>query len=81
MMNGKVVTEGEMRVRTDFNVTDSTVVSEIKESAAKLINLLSSIDMEGNVNSGEGERLRSLAITSIEEGAMWGVKAATCEKR
>lgn len=61
---------GEARVRTDFNVTGSSVVDEIKQKSAELINLCETLkDKDG--------RLASLAQTSYEEAAMWAVKAAT----
>lgn len=74
-------TIGEKRVRTDFNVTGSDVVTEIKNKSAALINLVQNgIDVpEGLPESDFGEflRLRSLAMTAYEEAAMWAVKAAT----
>ena len=63
-------TIGEQRVRTDFNVSGSTVVDAIKEKSAELINLCETL------KSQDG-RLASLAQTAYEEAAMWAVKAAT----
>lgn len=63
-------TLGEARVRTDFNVTGSTVVDVIKQKSAELINLCESLKEKDG-------RLASLAQTSFEEAAMWAVKAAT----
>lgn len=72
---------GETRVRTSFNPSDDSKVQHIKERAAEFINY---IDKEINApeqmakeNVGEFMRLKSLALTAIEEAAMWGVKAAT----
>jgi len=62
-------TEGERRVRVDFNVENDSNVNDIKVASAKLIDLI-------NSQPGDG-RLKALALTSIEEGAMWGVKAVT----
>jgi len=45
-------------------------VSQIKQKAAELINLIEEVKYKD-------PRLASLAQTAIEEGAMWGVKAAT----
>ena len=65
---------GEARVRTSFNPSDDSKVQHIKERCAELINYIND-----NVESKDGEvgRLKSLALTGIEEGAMWAVKAAT----
>jgi hypothetical protein len=60
---------GEKIVRTDFNVTGSDMVNQIKTKTAELINLISSLNVD--------PRLTSLAITSYEEAAMWAVKSAT----
>lgn len=74
-------TLGEKRVRTSFNPSDQSTVQHLKERAAEFINYI-----DQNVNAPEGltkedlgefVRLKSLAMTSIEEGAMWAVKAAT----
>jgi hypothetical protein len=63
-------TLGEKRVITDFNVSGQSVVDEIKQKSAELINLCETLkDKDG--------RLASLAQTSYEEAAMWAVKAAT----
>lgn len=79
----KPTTVGEARVRIDFNPSALDAVSVIKTKAAELINLLN--EMKTNTPApgetgfafGEKMRLISLAQTSFEEGAMWGVKAAT----
>jgi len=63
-------TLGEARVRTDFNVTKSGVVDEIKLKSAELINLCEDLKTKDG-------RLASLAQTAYEEAAMWAVKAAT----
>ncbi len=63
-------TLGEARVRTDFNVSGSSVVDEIKQKSAELINLCETLKEKDG-------RLASLAQTSYEEAAMWAVKAAT----
>ncbi len=61
---------GEQRVRTDFNVTGSTLVDAIKQKSAELINLCEELKVKDG-------RLASLAQTSYEEEAMWAVKSAT----
>lgn len=63
-------TVGEGRVRTDFNVTGSDVVTVIKQKSAELIDLCEMLKPKDG-------RLASLAQTSYEEAAMWAVKAAT----
>jgi len=67
------MTRGEYLVGIDFNPSADDMVGQIKRKAADLIDLIDSIDAA----PGERLRLKSLAITAIEEGAMWGVKAAT----
>jgi hypothetical protein len=63
-------TLGEQRVRTDFNVEGSDLVTRIKNDSAKLIDLCETL-------KEKDPRLASLAQTSFEEAAMWAVKAAT----
>jgi len=63
-------TVGETRVRTDFNVSGSDVVTQIKQKSAELIDLCETLKAKDG-------RLASLAQTSYEEAAMWAVKAAT----
>ena len=67
------MTRGEELVRVDFNASNSTDVDEIKVLAARLIDRIDELDG----NRPEAGRHKALAITAIEEGAMWGVKAAT----
>lgn len=68
MNDGK--TTGELRVRTDFNVSGDNNVDEIKQKAAELINLVEGL-------KENDPRLAALAMTSFEEAAMWAVKLAT----
>jgi len=69
---------GEGRVRVSFNTEKNSVVDEIKHKAAELINLIASIeDGASRVTPLEVTRLKALAMTAIEEGAMWAVKAET----
>ncbi len=73
-------TLGEKRVRVDFNVSKDAYVSEIKQKAAELINLIDSAANKPEWNDEtlkEWSRLKALALTAFEEGAMWAVKAAT----
>jgi len=75
---------GEGRTRTSFNPSQKSVVDQIKQKTAELINLTESLrkfhateDNPAGTLSPEGQRLVSLAQTSYEEAAMWAVKAAT----
>lgn len=80
---------GEARVRTQFNPSADSVVDQIKQKTAELINLLQAMrNDEGSKTyelsegakdkqSGEVFRLIALAQTAYEEAAMWAVKAAT----
>ena len=79
-MENKNKTLGEKRVRTDFNTTKSSLVDVLKEKSAELINIInrSSENEEWDEKTrGEWKRLKSLAMTSVEEASMWAVKAAT----
>lgn len=61
---------GEVRVRTEFNVSKDSTVDQIKQKSAELINLCETLKAKDG-------RLASLAQTAYEEAAMWAVKAAT----
>jgi hypothetical protein len=74
----KEKTIGEKRVRTDFNVTSSSIVDDLKKKSAELIDDLERLKGDGNAMlPSEKVRLISLAQTAYEEAAMWAVKAAT----
>lgn len=68
--------KGEYRVGVNFNPSGDTAVDFVKGKAASLI-----MDIDGIVNDGadQGEvaRLKALAMTAVEEAAMWAVKAIT----
>lgn len=61
---------GEDRVRTSFNPSADTLVDQIKQQTAVLINTCEQL-------KARDARLASLAQTTYEEAAMWAVKAAT----
>ncbi len=61
---------GEDRVRTKFNPSAESLVDQIKQKSAELIDLCETL-------KAKDSRLASLAQTSFEEAAMWAVKAAT----
>jgi hypothetical protein len=60
---------GEHLVGIDFNSSADERVKHIKRCAADLIDYIRS--------QGRDERSMELAITHIENGAMWGVKSVT----
>lgn len=61
---------GEQRVRTEFNPSANTVVDQLKQKSAELIDLCETL-------KHLDPRLAALAQTRYEEAAMWAVKAAT----
>lgn len=67
------MTLGEYRVGIDFNPGKNPEVTAIKRAAANLIDLIDEI----KANDGEVGRLKALALTHVEDAAMWAVKAAT----
>ena len=65
-------TDGNERVRADFNPSGNPDVTTIKSKTAELID-----HCEKFKNSGEQARCAALAQTNYEQAAMWAVKAAT----
>ena len=74
------MTKGEYRVGIAFNPSADNKVAQIKRMAADLIDYVESIDAHEDGPNTEVMRLKSIAQTAIEEGAMWAVKAATKTK-
>ena len=85
-----ILSEGEKRVRTTFNVLSSKSVDIAKQLMAEAINLLSrdqndvasyyydSINTTQYIElSADYQREVATAKTKIEEAAMWAVKALT----
>lgn len=80
------MSRGEYRVGITFNpalkggdTVGGEKVQEIKRAAADLIDMVDAT-FEGDltsVQSDEIRRCKALAMTKIEEAAMWAVKAAT----
>lgn len=64
------MTLGEQRVRVSFNPSAESVVDQIKQKTAELIDLCETLKPKDG-------RLASLAQTTYEEASMWAVKAAT----
>jgi hypothetical protein len=73
------MTKGEYRVGINFNPSADDHVGQIKRMAADLIDYIEKIEPMSNSAASMAEvmRLKSLAQTAIEDGAMWAVKAAT----
>ena len=75
------MTKGEYRVGVAFNPSNQDMVDQIKRKAADLIDLIDAVPTPEPVSLdpqfSEINRLKALAQTAIEEGAMWAVKAAT----
>ena len=69
------LTFGEKAVGLTFNPGGHQAVNSIKTLSAALIDELN--DMRNAVNSEESKAQFTIAIRSIQEGQMWGVKAAT----
>lgn len=67
------LTLGQFRVGTSFNPSADPSVDAIKAAAAALIDIINALPSQDS----EQARLKALAITAIEDGAMWGVEAAT----
>jgi len=73
-----MMTKGEYRVGINFNPSADDKVGRIKSMAAQLIDMIETITTDGeNHQYIEVVRLKALAQTSVEEAAMWAVKAAT----
>jgi hypothetical protein len=68
------MTKGEYRVGIAFNPSSDPRVDEIKHAAADLIDMIDDIENEA---VPEVERLKALAMTHVEDAAMWAVKALT----
>ncbi|MDE0335676.1 MAG: hypothetical protein OXI64_12005 [Defluviicoccus sp.] len=69
-------TLGERRVGVDFNPSGDPVIADIKRRAAGLIDAVDALPAP----TGEAARVRAIAMTGIEEAAMWAVKAAARAK-
>lgn len=73
--NVRTITFGEKAVGLTFNPSGDVPTQQIKERAAALIDCLN--DYRNATEDGEVKRMFSVAITEIQTGQMWGVKAAT----
>lgn len=71
---------GEDRVRTKFNPSANSMVDQIKQKSAELIDLVDRLpgpQPHDEKKYAEFRRLMALAQTHYENAAMWAVKAAT----
>lgn len=68
---------GEDRVRVKFNPSANTVVDQIKQKTAELIDLCESLKNSYSGGPDEKNRCLAKAQTEYEDAAMWAVKAAT----
>lgn len=79
---------GEKAVGLTFNPSNDANVQAIKESCAKVIDVLNDLrekekepkedqSKEEALIAGERIRMLSVAITELQSGQMWGVKAVT----
>lgn len=77
------MSKGAYRVGLSFNPSSNSVVDQVKKLAAELIDLIDTIEPPAIENGpvalldGEVARLKALAMTNVEDAAMWAVKAAT----
>lgn len=72
------LTIGEFRVGISFNPSGRRDVEEIKSMAANFIDYIDRMPKsEDPAVASEQGRLKALAMTHIEDAAMWAVKAAT----
>lgn len=69
------LTYGEKAVGIKFNPGQLNEVDVIKQDCAKVIDHMH--DLRNNSSSPEQKRLASIAITELQGGQMWAVKAAT----
>jgi len=69
------LTFGERAVGISFNPGGDPTVNAIKQKCAEIIDLYN--DARSNSSDPEVKRMYSVAITEIQTGQMWGVKAAT----
>lgn len=69
-------TFGEKAVGLSFNPSGNNEVDSIKRKCAAIIDELHEVRERANVG-GEVKRMLSIAITEVQTGQMWAVKAVT----
>lgn len=73
-----VLSFGQKAVGLSFNPSNMPVVDNVKRLSAALIDELNDQREKAKAeNNGEAIRMYSVAITEVQTGQMWGVKAAT----
>lgn len=73
-------TLGEKRTRIEFNPSNEDYVFQLKAKGAELIDFINEAANKPSWDDetlGEWKRLKALAMTEIESGTSWAVKAAT----
>jgi hypothetical protein len=79
--NARELTKGEYLVGITFNPGGHPAVNDIKRKAADFIDAVEALrngeEAASKAQVDQVARLKSLAITHIEDAAMWAVKAAT----
>lgn len=73
--NTRPMTFGEKAVGLTFNPSADPTVQTIKQKCADLIDEIH--ELRTNQPNSEIARMASIAITEIQTGQMWAVKAAT----
>ena len=75
-------TKGSFRINRGFNPSKDPKIDEIKEKAGELVDLIEEIDSINLADDimDEVNRLKAIAQTHFETGAMFGVKAQAMSK-
>ena len=79
-MENRKLTKGEKTIRTTFNPSTEDYVASLKQKSADLYDFLddSAPDQKWDDEKvNEWVRLKTLALTKIEEFSMFAVKSAT----
>lgn len=74
-MEKPILSFGQKAVGITFNPSNENAVDRLKQICANAIDELHSVRL--NSESNEVRRMCSNAITDIQSGQMWGVKAIT----
>lgn len=79
---GRELTYGEKSCGVNFNPSKDPKVDEIKATCAAAIDAIHGTGEVGGVEilNDERKRMVDLAITRIQEGQMWAVKAQTWQR-